>query len=224
MSPYHAIRISHFQLIITQWSARASVRGVASDICFHQTIIEVDGNNVFPLVVDSIQIYAGQRYSFVLHADQHASNYWVRALPNVGGAAGFTGGVNSAILRYAGAPVIEPVTPQIASILALNETQLHPLVTPAAPGPEFPSTSNITVFPLAYNISLTNGEFTVNSVPFESPSVPVLLQILSGAQTAQTLLPSGSVYALPPNRVIEINIPGGAPGAPVSHLLSPHRV
>lgn len=211
-------------MIITQWSARASVRGVASDICFHQTIIEVDGNNVFPLVVDSIQIYAGQRYSFVLHADQHASNYWVRALPNVGGAAGFTGGVNSAILRYARAPVIEPVTPQIASILALNETQLHPLVTPAAPGPEFPSTSNITVFPLAYNISLTNGEFTVNSVPFESPSVPVLLQILSGAQTAQTLLPSGSVYALPPNRVIEINIPGGAPGAPVSHLLSPHRV
>lgn len=174
----------------------------------------MDGNNVFPLVVDSIQIYAGQRYSFVLHANQQPTNYWVRALPNIGGVAGFTGGANSAILRYAGAPVAEPVTPQTTSILAMNETQLHPLVTPAAPGPEF--APNVTVFPLSYNIALANGEFTVNNAPFLSPSVPVLLQILSGAQTAQTLLPSGSVYVLPPNRVIEINIPGGAPGAPVS--------
>ncbi len=78
----------------------------------------------------------------------------------------------------------------------MNETQLHPLVTPAAPGPEF--APNVTVFPLSYNIALANGEFTVNNAPFLSPSVPVLLQILSGAQTAQTLLPSGSVYAVAP--------------------------
>lgn len=55
----------------------------------------------------------------------------------------------------------------------------------------------------------------MNGDEYVSPSVPVLLQILSGAQTADTLLPSGSVYALPANKTIELSIPGGAVGGPV---------
>ena len=42
---------------------------------------------------------------------------------------------------------------------------------------------------------------------FQPPTAPALLQILSGAQAAQDLLPSGSYYSLPPNKVIEISIP-----------------
>lgn len=53
------------------------------------------------------------------------------------------------------------------------------------------------------------GYFAVNGATFKPPSVPVLLQILSGAQDAASLLPSGSVYSLPRNKVIEISIPGG---------------
>jgi iron transport multicopper oxidase len=44
--------------------------------------------------------------------------------------------------------------------------------------------------------------------------VPVLLQILSGAQSATDLLPTGSVFTLPANSVVELSIPGGTPGAP----------
>lgn len=51
----------------------------------------------------------------------------------------------------------------------------------------------------------------MNGVSFVSPSVPVLLQILSGTVDATDLLPSGSVYALPSNSTIEISIPGGFP-------------
>ena len=178
----------------------------------------MDGQNVQPLSVDSIQIYAGQRYSFILQANQQTSNYWVRALPNVGGPSGFTSGVNSAILRYVGAAIVDPVTPQTTSVRAMNETQLQPLTNPAAPGPAVSAAnSNGTVFPLSFNIALAAGAFTVNGASFVPPSVPVLLQILSGTTAAQSLLPSGSVYSLPLNSVIEINIPGGAPGAPVCH-------
>lgn len=53
------------------------------------------------------------------------------------------------------------------------------------------------------------GNFAVNGATFKPPSVPVLLQILSGAQDVASLLPSGSVYSLPRNKVIEISIPGG---------------
>lgn len=60
--------------------------------------------------------------------------------------------------------------------------------------------------------------FQVNGVTFTPPTVPVLLQILSGAQTAQDLLPAGSVYVLPANSVIELSIPGGALGGGVRHF------
>jgi iron transport multicopper oxidase len=39
------------------------------------TIIEVDGENHKPLVVDSLQIFSGQRYSVVLNANQTIGNY-----------------------------------------------------------------------------------------------------------------------------------------------------
>ncbi|KAF8196131.1 yellow laccase [Pholiota molesta] len=175
------------------------------------TIIEVDGNNVAPLTVDSIQIFAGQRYSFILQANQPVSNYWVRALPNFGGPSGFTDGVNSAILRYTGTAVADPTTPQVTSTQPMNEWELQTLENPAAPGA--PGSDGVDV-PLWFNITLTGGSFAVNGAIFQPPSVPVLLQIFSGARTVQELLPSGSVYTLPPNAVVEITIPGGAIAAP----------
>jgi len=58
----------------------------------------------------------------------------------------------------------------------------------------------------------------MNGVSFVSPTVPVLLQILSGAKHASDLLPAGSVYGLEPNKSVELTIPGGAIGGPVSIL------
>ena len=49
----------------------------------------------------------------------------------------------------------------------------------------------------------------INDVKFESPSLPVLLQVLSGAFRPDELLPRGSVYPLPVNATIEITMTGG---------------
>jgi len=46
----------------------------------------------------------------------------------------------------------------------------------------------------------------VNGTQFVPPSVPVLLQILSGAQDATQLLPSGSVIVLEANKVVELTL------------------
>ena len=180
--------------------------------CF-QTIIEVEGNNVEPLVVDSIQIFAGQRYSFILTANQTVDNYWIFAISNRGTNT-TAGGLNSAILRYVGAPNADPTTTVKSSSNPLVETNLHPLQDPAAPGKATPGAADIN---LNLDIEFNGTNYTVNNATFTPPSVPALLQIISGASTAQSLLPSGSVYVLPPNKVIEISIPGISAGSPVSN-------
>ena len=68
-----------------------------------------------------------------------------------------------------------------------------------------------------YQISFPNGfQFSINSFPFMSPNIPVLLQVLSGAKKAYELLPVGSVYGVHRNKSVELTIPGGATGGPVS--------
>jgi iron transport multicopper oxidase len=179
------------------------------------TVIEADGNNVDPLVVDSIQIYQGQRYSFVLHANQKVDNYWLRT-PSSFGPEGFDGGVNSAIVRYVGAPETDPTTPLTESKLPLLEPNLHALDHPGAPGQpvvggvDIPITLNITISP-------DNTKFLVNGFSYEAPELPTLLQILNGARTAQDLLPMGSVYPLARNKTVEVTFTGsGLVAGPVS--------
>jgi len=171
------------------------------------TIIEADGENTVPLIVDSLRIFAGERYSVVLKANQPIGNYWIRANPDNRGAPGFDGGRNSAILRYVGAPITDPTTSQIPNVNPLKEPNLHALTDPAAPGQPFIGGADV-VLAVNINFDFNTFVFTLNGATFKPPTVPVLLQILSGAHSAQDLIPSGSIYALPPNKVIEINIPG----------------
>ncbi|KAF4593553.1 laccase, multicopper oxidase, benzenediol:oxygen oxidorectuctase [Pleurotus pulmonarius] len=183
-------------------------------------VIEADAVNVEPVEVDSIQIFAGQRYSFVLRANQQIANYWIRAEPNLG-TVGFAGGINSAILRYILAPNADPTTTAPASPVQLAETDLVPLSNPGAPGPPVPGGADVNIN-LAMNFDFTNFELTINGQAFHPPTAPVLLQILSGATTAASLLPAGSVYELPPNKVIELSIPALAIGGPHPFHLHGH--
>jgi iron transport multicopper oxidase len=185
------------------------------------TVIEADGVTTLPVVVDSIQIFAGQRYSVILVANQTVNNYWIRAAPNNGVNTGFTGGTNSAILRYVGAANSDPVTMSTAKNLLL-ETSLVPLNSPGAPGAANINGADVSLN-LAITINTTTLKFSINNASFTPPTVPVLLQILSGATAASNLLPNGSVYALPLNKTIQISIPGGSPGSPHPFHLHGHN-
>ncbi|KAI0290163.1 laccase T2 copper depleted [Russula brevipes] len=182
----------------------------------HQlTVIEVDGTNVQPLLVDSLEIFAGQRYSVVLNANQPIGNYWIRALPNIGNQT-YQGFTNVAILRYLGAlpqnPTADPNVTIPTSVLPLNETDLHPLESIPVPGESGVGNADININ-LDVTLSSDFTEFLINGVTFDAPIVPVLLQILNGAN-ASDLVPAGSIYPLEGNKSVEISIPGGAPGGP----------
>jgi len=181
-------------------------------------IIEADGIEHEPLEVDQFDIYAAQRYSVVLTANQPVGNYWIRA-PLTGGAPASTGGnpnldptLIKAVLRYAGAPNVDPSTNATANPVIMNEADLHPLINPGAPGGDGPAD-----VPLVLTISQPNAPFfEINGQSFQSPSMPALLQILSGASQPTDFLPSENVIILPFNKTIEISIPGG--GAHPFHL------
>ncbi|KII86082.1 hypothetical protein PLICRDRAFT_115284 [Plicaturopsis crispa FD-325 SS-3] len=168
--------------------------------------IEADGVNTGPVPTDQVTVFTGQRYSVILEANQTIDNYWIRAIPNRGNA-NITNGLNSAILRYKGAPQVDPAERNFTSVAALNETSLHPLTALAAPGSPSIGGADV-VLNLDMGFLDATNQFTINGAVFVPPTTPVLLQILSGAKNATDLLPSGSVFPLPRNKVIEISMPG----------------
>ncbi|KAF5386574.1 hypothetical protein D9615_002142 [Tricholomella constricta] len=188
-------------------------------------VIEADSQNIRPYYADKIQIFAGQRYSFVLFANQRVDNYRIRALPNKGTGdlpLNFNGGINSAILRYKGAKEVEPKSSEKHHGKLLEESELRPLLIDArAPGAPYPGGADVNIN-LDISVDFVALRFLINNVSYFSPAVPVLLQILSGAKTAQELMPAGSVYTLPRNKVIEVTIPGGAPEGPHPFHLHGH--
>ncbi|ETW84715.1 laccase [Heterobasidion irregulare TC 32-1] len=174
------------------------------------TIIEADGNPTLPLTVDSLAIFAGQRYSVVVKANRKIDNYWIRAQPNTI-RPGFDNGRNSAILRYKGAPIEDPTAPYVESKRPMRETDLHARDRPRAPGLPTPGGADIN-YTLNVTFEEEKGLFLVNGAPFQPPDVPVLLQILSGAHRTQDLIPHKNIIPLEANKSVELVIPGGVIG------------
>lgn len=116
----------------------------------------------------------------------------------------FENGIDSAILRYRGAPIAEPKSIQPTTAKMLEEKDLHPLAYPFPPGLPGPNGADMT-FNLTFSADLATG-FFVNNNSYVSPTVPVLLQILSGAHSAHDLLPHGSVFTIERNKVVQVNM------------------
>ena len=161
-------------------------------------------------MADSIHIFTGQRYSIIVEANQTIGNYWIRAQPV---DTEIIDGINMAILRYDTALPNEPNTTSDLRNPML-ETELHPLENSGAPGGAGQGEVDVPLN-LVMAFHEANSSYTINGASFIPPSIPVLLQILSGARLPQELLPPGSVYVLPRNKTIEISIPGGSEDPPV---------
>ncbi|ESK90671.1 laccase [Moniliophthora roreri MCA 2997] len=182
------------------------------------TAMEFDGVEHDPVTVQNVDIFAAQRVSVILNANQPIDNYWIRA-PPTGGAAASAGGnpnfdpnLTKAILRYVGAPEVEPTTNTTGGT-KLNEADMHPIAS------EGPGKLGSAPPDVALNLVISQPNppfFDINGISYVSPTVPVLLQILSGAAQPQDFLPSEQIFVIPPNATIEVSIPGT--GAHPFHL------
>ncbi|KAI6145124.1 laccase [Pisolithus tinctorius] len=161
----------------------------------NMTIIEADGIETEPMVVDSLPVFPGQRYSVVdFRRRAEFSNSEVR---------------RRSLMKIR---------------LRKKDLMISTLIK---------ASSLLWTVLADVNINLIPGHigalFNINNVSFVDPTVPVLLQILSGATHASQLLPAGSIYELPHNKVIELSFPAtdnltnGAVGGPHPMHLHGHR-
>ncbi|KAK2461224.1 hypothetical protein APHAL10511_006751 [Amanita phalloides] len=198
----------------------ACVAGFSFSIDGHElSVIETDGTESKPSNKASVvTIWSGQRVSIVVTADQPPNNYWIRAVPIiVGSLPSQEVGVNAAILRYDGAPEVEPTTTKTG----FSEIKEQDLVSIG----QHANLSGTPKVKLNFNIGVNAQKtaFTMNGYTFTPPSVPVLLQILSGKVNPYDIMPAGSVIPLPKNQLIEITVPGGSTMAPHPFHLHGHK-
>ncbi|KAG7448641.1 Cu-oxidase-domain-containing protein [Guyanagaster necrorhizus] len=170
------------------------------------TVIEADGVELTPSVVDTVQMLAGQRYSVVVHADQRVDNYWINA-PYVGGNAlnnlNQNATLSRAILRYAGAPRQDPTAPMTqgpVNGVPLIEGNLRPLVPESAP----PADVNIT---LEFVNIAGKAIWNVNNVSYVPPVVPTLMKVIEGDIETSDFNETENTFILPANKTIQITFP-----------------
>lgn len=72
------------------------------------TVIASDGWYFDPVEVSSLVTYAGERFDFVVNANQPIDNYWIRVRGLMDCDERFTKAYQVAVLRYEGAPVNLP--------------------------------------------------------------------------------------------------------------------
>jgi hypothetical protein len=105
-------------------------------------VIEADGITTKPYAVDSIDIYAGQRYSFILTANQTISNYceFLLFLCNCKRTALTTLSQGFALIRNPAAPDGRSTAlTAAATLLSSGMSALQPsTLPPRRPSPRFP--------------------------------------------------------------------------------------
>ncbi|TFK37392.1 laccase 16 [Crucibulum laeve] len=180
------------------------------------TIIEVDGINHVAKTVDGFDIYAAQRYSVVLNANQPVKNYWIRApmeLQHSSDNHNLDTKNVYAVLHYSGAPDAEPTTPADVGVQnLLQEYQLAALENPGAPGGSAPADR---VIDLDFGRSVINNklEWTINGVQYQSPDLPTLLNIIANNFTVESDFSQPEhTSVLNFNDVVELRIHGSANG------------
>ncbi|SJL03817.1 related to Laccase-2 [Armillaria ostoyae] len=183
------------------------------------TIIEVDGIYHEPLTVDAFDIYVGQRYSFIVTANQPVANYWVSApmeLQHSSDNDNLDTNNVFAVLHYEGADDGDPKSNK-ASLKqgnVLEEHLLVPLRNPEAPGGSNPADRVIDLhFTRTTNDATGHLEWTINDISYKSPDLPTLFNIMINGFTEenQFSVPEHT-FVLAPNEVVEVVIHGSANG------------
>ncbi|KAJ7024886.1 putative laccase 2d [Mycena alexandri] len=196
--PYAVISVKHglrYRFRIFSLSCRPYMTFSIDNHTFD--VMELDGVEHDPTPFQNADIYAAQRLSIIVTANQSIDNYWV-VNPNL----------TLAILRYEGAAEVEPTTVNVPGA-KLDDSLMHPIAS-EGPGklgsgpPGFAMVLNIsnTINPPFFDI---NG---IVSVPFIVYWLTIIQGKVVPISLAPCLVATTQRIPLPPNTIVDITIPG----------------
>lgn len=199
------------------------------------TVIEADSTLVEPVTVHRLPIHIAQRYSVIIHTNQTATNYWIRAWLNT-----FCFGDDNlpvlnpnvlALLTYTNT-TYEPLDTESVDWTTalelqcqdLNVTELVPLVAEDAPSPDQAFRIDVSFQIHDYAIDLAY----INSTTWVPLTVPTLNQAITGLHAnnatfnnlgLSTAFPSSQfIITVPELQVIDLLINSLDEGAHPFHL------
>ncbi|KAF5346493.1 hypothetical protein D9756_010060 [Leucocoprinus leucothites] len=202
-SVINVVQGKRYRLRVINASAR-NVFTISAD-SHNLTVIEADGEATQPLTVQKIEIFAGQRYSVILEANQPVGNYWFNA-PFVGGSPARNPNQNAtlsrAIIRYEGASEADPTGPMTLGPDdgALIEADLVPFTPTPVSDPDITITMDLEVV-------AGKAIWNVNGVSYLPEKVPTLERVMEGASQPSDFNTTENVFVLPANKTVEIVFP-----------------
>jgi FtsP/CotA-like multicopper oxidase with cupredoxin domain len=172
------------------------------------SVIEADSTLVQPVTVNRLPIHVAQRYSVILHTNQTATNYWMRAWmntfcfgdtnvpvldPNVHALVSYTN------TTYEPTESVDWTTALELECRDLSITDLVPLVPESAPAPDHAYTIEVTFQIGDYALDRA----FINSTTWIPQTIPTLNQALSGLHANNaTYNTTGLSTAFPPSQFI----------------------
>lgn len=126
---------------------------------------------------------------------------------------GETDSINvNAVLHYEGAPNAEPTSPPPTNLtgVLLDESLLIPVFNASVPGQPFIGGAD-KVFNLTFGAgvdAVRGWGFNLNGIRYDPPTVPTLLQILSGARNDSDFTQNENTRVIKRGDVVEISITG----------------
>jgi len=187
------------------------------------TILHTEANPAIPHTVSEFDIYPGQRYAVVIHANKTIGNYWIRAKAGEVGVPGFVRNNPNfdsdvrGILRYEGAPLADPVSDEEILDVDVSPLDIRDLSAFVLPDPRLQGNTPPDVkFELRFREEKNDTdavEWTINDVAHRPSAIPTLLRVLRGGTFLNdfpvTINPQ---IILQPNSVVDVAISGGAGG------------
>lgn len=173
------------------------------------SVIEADSTLIQPVTVNRLPIHVAQRYSVVLHTNQVATNYWIRAWMNThcfgdSNAPILNPNVH-ALLTYTNTTYEPLPTESVDWSTALelqcqdlDITQLVPLVPEPAPAPDTAYT---------VNVDYALGNAYINSTTWTPLAIPTLNQALSGLHAHNPRFTTAGLSTAFPSSQFVITVP-----------------
>ena len=196
------------------------------------SLIEADGTAVQPMNVHRFEIAVAQRYSFILHANQTPSNYWIRSQMNTFCFAVSNGVLDAdvrALLTYTNntaSPTISTDWSDAVDVncIDLNVTEMVPLHIKNAPPADviYAITSSFQTGAYALDRAYINGS------SWSMSSVPTLNQAVSGLHAGNSNFSTAGISSafsanqyvidVPKSTVVDLLVSNFDDGAHPFHL------